>query len=564
MSNPCSSIYQKALLTLILVLNLPAAAQPDKGNITADPLSELATEAQQIRLMLERFAMPEAAGGDGMMLRIDRRIVNLHKSLPAASQLPSDATAPPSAEERTGLFKDLTQWALGISLSRVSELNARIRREQENFSAFELSAEALISRAFVHDLRAVQLEHLQAALNTLNLRREAGVETTDQRSELETTLVMTVEGLNGQISLDAMTLRELRERQRENPESQELVAALGAVERKQSRSITYMDQLISLLQRLGLNTAEHEALLVAERGVVGVELMNWEVFSRLMQRKFDEVKRQLVSNGPNVVIQLLTATLVLAVFWGLAGLSKKLMQLVMQRRAVDIGQLREDTIITLTYALVIGLGVVAALSALGISLVPMLAGLGIAGVIIGFALQDSLANLASGWMILLVRPFDTDDHIQVAGDEGIVKRMNLVATTIAGFDNTMHIVPNSRIWGNTIINYTSARLRRIDVEVSFSYNTDIDTVEDVLLDLVKEDKKILTKPAPIVHFGEMGSSSLTTFLKIWVKTPDYWEVRFSIGKRIKTRFDKEGILIPYPQLDVHLHAMTEGTHTGLK
>ena len=135
----------------------------------------------------------------------------------------------------------------------------------------------------------------------------------------------------------------------------------------------------------------------------------------------------------------------------------------------------------------------------------------------------------------------------VCGAEGLVKRMNLVATTIATFDNQSVIVPNRKIWGDTIINFTANHLRRVDLKVCFSYDEDPDRVQEILMDVVSQHELVLETPEPVVHMGNMEESSLTMMVKPWVRTEDYWTVYWDLTRIIKRRFDAEGIEIPFPQ-----------------
>ena len=203
------------------------------------------------------------------------------------------------------------------------------------------------------------------------------------------------------------------------------------------------------------------------------------------------------------------------------------------------------------------LGILVALSQVGISLAPMLAGLGVAGFIVGFALQDSLGNFAAGAMILIYRPFDVNDLVEVPGAAGLVKKMNLVSTTITTLDNQTLVVPNSKIWGDVIKNVTAQKERRVDIEVGIGYGDDIDHAEKILTEIVTEHEKVLTDPKPRIKLHLLGDSSVNFIVRPWTKTDDYWDVYWDILREIKLRFDREGISIPFPQQDVHLYNAPE-------
>jgi small conductance mechanosensitive channel len=183
----------------------------------------------------------------------------------------------------------------------------------------------------------------------------------------------------------------------------------------------------------------------------------------------------------------------------------------------------------------------------------MLAGLGIAGFIVGFALQDTLGNFASGAMILIYRPFDVDDYVEITGASGLVKRMNLVSTTITTFDNQTLVVPNSKIWGDVIKNVTQQKVRRVDLEFGIGYEDDIPKAERILAEAAAEHELVLDSPETNVRVHSLGDSSVNLILRPWVKTEDYWTVYWDLTREVKLRFDREGVTIPFPQRDVHLY-----------
>ena len=202
--------------------------------------------------------------------------------------------------------------------------------------------------------------------------------------------------------------------------------------------------------------------------------------------------------------------------------------------------------------LVILFGVLIALSQLGISLGPLLAGLGIAGFIIGFALQDTLSNFASGMLILIYRPFDVGDFVTAGGVTGKVSHMSLVNTTFKTIDNQVLIVPNNLIWSSVITNVTAQRLRRVDLVFGVAYSDDIEKVERILNEVVEEHELILDNPEPVIKLHELADSSVNFVCRPWVKTDDYWDVYWDMLRTVKMRFDKEGVSIPFPQRDVHV------------
>jgi small conductance mechanosensitive channel len=178
----------------------------------------------------------------------------------------------------------------------------------------------------------------------------------------------------------------------------------------------------------------------------------------------------------------------------------------------------------------------------------------------GFALQDSLSNFAAGAMILAYRPYDVGDVIEAGGVRGKVSRMSLVSTTFLTFDNQTLIVPNSRIWGDVIRNDTAQTVRRIDLVFGVSYDTDIDHARTVFRDILAKNEKVLAEPEPIVEVQKLGDSSVEFAVRPWVRTPDYWPTYWALMREVKRRLDQEGITIPFPQRDVHLHVADRSSH----
>ncbi len=182
---------------------------------------------------------------------------------------------------------------------------------------------------------------------------------------------------------------------------------------------------------------------------------------------------------------------------------------------------------------------------------PLIAGLGIAGFVLGFALQDSLGNLAAGFMLLFNQPFKVGDFVDIAGTSGVVKALNLSATTLYTPDNKVITTPNSKVWGNTITNFTALDTRRVQWDVGISYGSDIGKAQEIIRGVLNGDQRILKDPAIQVELLAMADSSLNLVVRGWVKTPEFWNVFFDVNKAIKEALDAGGIEIPFPQMDVH-------------
>jgi small conductance mechanosensitive channel len=227
------------------------------------------------------------------------------------------------------------------------------------------------------------------------------------------------------------------------------------------------------------------------------------------------------------------------------------------RRAVQrlrkTGELLREFLVNVVQKSIYIVGFVLALSMLGLNIGPLLAAIGAAGFVLGFALQGTLSNFASGIMILAYRPFDVGDAVEVAGVLGKVESMTLVSTTIATFDNQQIVVPNNSIWGNVIKNITGKPIRRVDMVFGISYSDDIDKARAILEEIISSHELTLDDPAPMVRMHEMADSSVNFVARPWAKTSDYWDVYWDVMRTVKQRFDAEGISIPFPQRDVHIY-----------
>ena len=237
--------------------------------------------------------------------------------------------------------------------------------------------------------------------------------------------------------------------------------------------------------------------------------------------------------------------------WFLARFVSWLLHRAMDR--VQLPQLLEQFLVKSIRWVVMLTGVIVALTALEISVAPLLAMVGAAGFIIAFALQESLSNFASGLMILFFRPFDINDFVEAGGVSGKVISLNLLATTIRTADNKEMIVPNNSIFSNVITNSTSVDKRRVDMEFGIGYDDDIDQALSILNDIVSNHPKVLEHPAPMVKVHTLADSSVNFICRPWTKSDEYWDVYWDVTREVKKRFDAEGICIPYPQQDVHLY-----------
>lgn len=264
-------------------------------------------------------------------------------------------------------------------------------------------------------------------------------------------------------------------------------------------------------------------------------------------------------------LDLLGAILILVIGWNVAGWAQRTVARGLDQLPKMDATLKPFIARLVWYAVVIFV-VIAVLNRFGVQTTSIIALLGAAGLAIGLALQGTLANVASGVMLLFLRPFNVGDYVDTGGDAGTVVEIGLFSTELRTFDGLCRVVPNSKIWENTITNYTRNPTRRLDVKVGIGYGDDINGAEKVLRALMEGDQRILGDPAPEVMVMELGDSAVVLNMRCWTKGDEYWPTLFDLNKLAKLRLEAAGFTIPFPQRDVHIigGGMPRGDKTGNK
>ncbi|MBY5992632.1 mechanosensitive ion channel family protein [Ferrimonas balearica] len=208
-------------------------------------------------------------------------------------------------------------------------------------------------------------------------------------------------------------------------------------------------------------------------------------------------------------------------------------------------------------AVITAFTLIAVLGQLGVQTASLVAVLGAAGLAVGLALQGSLSNFASGVLLVMFRPCKAGDYVEAAGVAGTVEEISIFSTTLVTPDNKRIVAPNSAVMNGVIINYSAKGQRRVDMVIGVSYDADLRHTREVIMNLVAGHEKVLKDPAPVVEVSELANSSVNFVVRPWVKTEDFWAVRFDLMRDIKLTLDQEGIGIPYPQMDLHVKALPE-------
>ncbi|WP_082181772.1 mechanosensitive ion channel family protein [Aestuariivita boseongensis] len=241
-----------------------------------------------------------------------------------------------------------------------------------------------------------------------------------------------------------------------------------------------------------------------------------------------------------------------------ARLSRRTSRRLMSR-IPNLSKLLQVFLATVVYWLVLAIGLLIVLSALGIDISPVFALIGGASFILAFAFQDTLGNLASGLMIMINRPFDEGDYVDVGGVSGTVKSVSIVATKVVTPDNQVIIIPNRNVWGNVITNVTASATRRVDLVFGISYEDSIPEALEVITRTVKAHPLVLGEPEPVIRVHALADNSVNFICRPWAKTSDYWTVFWDLTQQMKEKFDEAGISIPYPQRDLHIYHHSKPT-----
>lgn len=344
-------------------------------------------------------------------------------------------------------------------------------------------------------------------------------------------------GRAGRAGADTVTIRE----------------EMNALDEKLRGTTKSLQTMVKLMDQRDLQTARYRRLLLESTGDLGMTGLDAEVVGGLVADRWHSARDWLRDNSGGILLKGVTLLLVLFIFGILARLARRLADRALSASPVETTELLRRLLVGMASKLMWLIAFLVALSVFGIDVGPMLAGLGIAGFVLGFALQDTLSNFASGLMIMFYRPFDVGDVVTAAGVQGKVESMSLVSTMITTFDNQILIVPNNKVWGEVINNVTAQDTRRVDLVFGIGYPDDAAKARKIMEDVLANHELVLGDPEPVVRLHELADSSVNFVCRPWCRTEDYWTVYWDVTATVKQRFAAEGISIPFPQRDVHLY-----------
>ena len=555
-----------AVVSIIVVFGsgatTPAHSQ-DKTHQAVDEGGELETIARELSSAIAekdeeinrlRDQIAAATGDDQKALRergyevVGEYMTDLEALV--ANAIEREASGLDVADDRAALTTALEQTSQ--MLQRViNETQAeleKLRSSREDASAEEIEKTGrtvIVSNGWLDRTLDMLLEL------TENMEK-FGIDPATEREFLTGHLTDRAELVAGRIMLTQERIAKAKGRLKADPENTDFIAESDRLEAGLDRYVARLTTTTRMMEKLDLDTADYQQLLFQVTGEITTGLFSREVIGGLLTNWGQSTVDWITANGPSLILKVVLFFLILFVFRILSRVARKMVQKAISRSNLQVSVLLERTALSMTGSLVMLFGLLVALSQLGFQVAPLLAGLGVAGFIIGFALQDTLSNFASGMMILLYRPYDVGDLIETAGAMGKVENMTLVSTTILTVDHQTLVIPNSMIWGNVIKNVTAQTERRIDMVFGIGYADDIPHAERVLTEILKAHEQVLDVPEPVVKLHNLGESSVDFVVRPWVKTDDYWDVYWDITREVKIRFDAEKISIPFPQRDVHL------------
>ena len=286
-----------------------------------------------------------------------------------------------------------------------------------------------------------------------------------------------------------------------------------------------------------------------EGGIIAIEISNTIDETEAVVEQTTSFFSGILQKIQDAIPTVLVAVVIFIIGPLLANLLQKAVNRGMKSSNIDYTAIGffQSLIRVILYTVLI----VICLSILKVPMSSIVAVIGAAGLAIGLALQNSLSNLAGGFIILFSKPFKAGDYIETSGVSGTVESVGILYTRIITPDNKTVYIPNGTISASVISNYTEKKLRRLDLEFSISYESDFDKAQHLIRQTINESEIALKEPEPLVRMGRQDDSAIIIFTYVWVDSSNYWELRYTLLENVKKQFDANGISIPFPQVDVH-------------
>jgi small conductance mechanosensitive channel len=542
-------------MTTLVAQPVPAAAQDAPA---ADPMPELLTRLGEIeaRIGYLQLRFEDAVGEDQELFadQLARRWREHHAllgELVTATHAAREAgTERPDATERIRVAVEQEFGFIRQYAERVQEQILALRIARPDTPPEELFALELQLTELNKDLD----ELIEAATDDVEHAEVISADLGPDVALLDQRLEDRAAAIAARIELTLDQQAALKDRiTKAGADSVAIQRELDALAEKLHGTTTSLQTMTALMARRDLPTAGYRRLLLEATGDLDMNILDAEVVGSLVEDRWKAVRDWFKDHTPGMLIKLATILFVIFVFGMLARAARRLVKTALSRSNVDSSELLRRLLIGMASKLMWLIAFLVVLSVMGIDVGPMLAGLGIAGFVLGFALQDTLSNFAAGLMIMAYQPFDVGDVVSAAGVKGTVDSVSLVSTVITTFDNQVLIVPNNKVWGDVINNVTAQDNRRVDLVFGIGYADDAAKAQGIMEDVLRNHELVLDEPESVVRLHELGDSSVNFICRPWCLTDDYWDVYWDVTETVKQRFDAEGISIPFPQRDVHIY-----------
>ncbi|AWB70349.1 small conductance mechanosensitive channel [Vibrio cholerae] len=520
---------------------------------TAESPSELENEIDQIKQYISELSvtLKQATGDvrDALQLQLFQKNAELRKSLSKAVE--EKTIAKEKLVELVNIQQRYTEEANHYISERLNSLDDSLGKASHE--------EKLSYIATYRELQQYLDVTYHSSAENIGWLSSLDIDIRDVEKTLRERINQRLRLLSASLEYLKQQISVINNQIKSSPESEKANLQLALLFTQQRLDIVTksLRSVVGIADQFEIETADYKRQIFQVTGSITQDLLNTQVVFSIVRHWSNSLVNWLASNAVQHLFQLFIFLLILLAAKGGAKVTRTLVRSAVNSKNIRISHLMQDFFVSMSGKVVWVIGILVGLSQIGLNLAPVLTGFGIAGVIIGFALQDTLSNFAAGMMLLIYRPFDVGDFVHAGGVDGKVSHMSLVNTTIRTFDNQIIIVPNSKIWGDVIKNVTHERIRRVDMVFGIGYSDDLLKAESVLTDIVKSHPAVLRTPEPMIKVHTLNTSSIDFIVRPWVKTDDYWDVYWDVTKEVKLRFDREGISIPFPQQDVHLHLVDQ-------
>lgn len=542
-------------VTLFIAQPLPAAAQ---DQASTDPMPELLTRLGKIeaRIGYLQLRFEDAVGEDKELFadQLGRRWREHHDILSdmvaATRSARESGTEKPDATERIRVALEREFGFIRLYAERVEENILELRAASPDTPPADLFGLEVRLTELNRDLD----ELIEAATEDIEHAEVVAADLGPDVALLDHRLEDRAATIAARIELTLDQRAALQDRiAKAGADSVAIQRELDALAERLRGTTTSLETMTALMTRRDLPTVDYRRLLLEATGSLDVHILDAEVVGGLLEDRWRTVRDWFKDHTPGILVKLATILFVIFVFGILARVARKVVSKAITAANVDSSELLRRLLVGMASKLMWLIAFLVILSVFGIDVGPMLAGLGIAGFVLGFALQDTLSNFAAGLMIMAYQPFDVGDVVSAAGVKGKVEAVSLVSTVITTFDNQVLILPNNKVWGDVINNVTAQDTRRVDLVFGIGYADDAAKAQGIMEDVLRNHELVLDEPEFVVRLHELGDSSVNFICRPWCLTGDYWDVYWDVTETVKQRFDAEAISIPFPQRDVHIH-----------